>query len=206
MKLPQHCFAILALMAFAVCSASQLYGQADAASETLSPATMEAFQKIENRWTKAINEHDQYDLEFLLAPEMLDISSAGQLTTRNQQIANILGKNSESLSVQARVGNVRVFGDVAIVIGTYIEQGRIKNKPLQHTGIFTHVYYRARNHWVCISAQQTAIAEPIESKGRGSKGSRNRGRPPAISLPLPNQGSGGRNDPLTGASSTSPHK
>jgi hypothetical protein len=188
MRLLLQLSASFSLIASAIAPAFPLYGQANVASEASPPASVEDFQKIEDRWSKAIAGHDQYDLEFLLAPEMLDISSAGQLTTRNQQIANILSKNQESLSIQERVSNVRVFTDVAIVIGTYIDHVRVKNQFQQDTGVFTHVYYRVHNHWVCINAQRTTITVPMRSKGRDSKGSPNRGQPPAISLPWAQSG------------------
>ena len=60
-----------------------------AAASAESPEIRE-FQKIEDAWSGAINERDQYSLELVLSPLFVDVSAVGDITTRNQQLAQLI--------------------------------------------------------------------------------------------------------------------
>jgi hypothetical protein len=128
----------------------------------------QAFQQIEDRWSQAITKRDQYALELLLSPELIDVSAWGDQTTRNQQIAMLFEKDVEPLSLDPRVTNVRTFGEVAVVIGSYDEQLRVNGKPVRQTGMFTHIYLNERGNWLCVNAQRTPDAESVPEKARGA--------------------------------------
>src|SRR5208337_5537548 len=49
-----------------------------------SPAIRD-FQKVEDAWSEAVNQRDQYGLELVLSPLFVDVSATGDITTRNQQ-------------------------------------------------------------------------------------------------------------------------
>ena len=83
-----------------------------------------AMQKIEDTWSDALVKQDQYALELVLAPSFVDISAAGDVTTRNQQITRLLLKESSPISLEQKVASVRMFGDLAVVNGTYILRHR----------------------------------------------------------------------------------
>ena len=125
------------------------------------------FQTIEDRWGEAINKRNQYALEQVLSPELIDISAIGAVTTRNQQIAMLFGKNTEPLSLDQRVSNVRTFGDLAVVIGTYGEKRRVNGKLMGLNGMFTHIFQNVHGNWLCVSAQRTLPVETVPQKGRG---------------------------------------
>src|SRR5579871_831830 len=46
-------------------------------------ATVAQFQKIEDTWSDAVNKRDQYGLELVLSPLLVDVSASGDVTTRN---------------------------------------------------------------------------------------------------------------------------
>ena len=137
------------------------------AVQASAPADAETFQQLENRWSEAIGKRDQYALELVLAPELVDISETGDVTTRNQQIAMLLKKGGEALSLDQRVLSVRIFDNVAVVVGAYSELRRIHGKPIIGIGMFTHVYHIARGNWLCINAQRTPITEGAVQKKHG---------------------------------------
>jgi ketosteroid isomerase-like protein len=128
----------------------------------------QAFQQIEDRWSQAIAKRDQYALELVLSPELIDVSALGDQTTRNQQVAMLFEKDAEPLSLDPRVTNVRTFGEVAVVIGSYDEQLRVNGKPVRQTGMFTHIYHHERGNWLCVSAQRTPDAESVPENARGA--------------------------------------
>ncbi|HEY0785992.1 MAG TPA: nuclear transport factor 2 family protein [Acidobacteriaceae bacterium] len=133
-----------------------------------APASQDVktFQQLEDSWSVGYVGKDQYAMELLLSPTFLDISAAGGISTRNQYIAGIFGHPSgQVLSMQQRVVNVRVLGDVAVVDGTYVVHSRAVASPVEdERGIFTHVYQRTRANWVAVHAQRTAVFDQPETK------------------------------------------
>jgi hypothetical protein len=150
-------------------AAGQSSAQEGPGLQTSLSADKEAFQEIENRWSEAIDKRDQYALEQLLSPELIDISAIGAVTTRNQQIAMLFGKSSEPLSLNLRVLSVRIFGNMAVVIGTYGEQRRVNGKPMGLNGMFTHIFQNVRGNWICVSAQRSLPVETVPQKVRGGE-------------------------------------
>jgi hypothetical protein len=142
---------------------------------------MKAFQQLENRWSLAIGKRDQYALELVLSPELVDVSATGDVTTRNLQIAMLFEKDGEPLSLDQRVLNVRIFGNVAVVVGSYTELRRVHGKSLSSSGMFTHVYESARSNWLCVNAHRTATAGGALLKTNGAKKQNDVGAsPPAL--------------------------
>lgn len=133
------------------------------------PPEVKEFQGYEDQWSTAVIKNDQYTLEFLLSPVFVNISSTGDVTTRNQQIAMLFDKGDEPISLEQRVVSVRAFGDTAVVSGTYIAKWRTNGSVREERGIFTHVYNHDRNHWACVNAQRTAVVDLKPGKQRASK-------------------------------------
>jgi hypothetical protein len=159
-------WSIVSVIFFAI---PQSFAQDISASQAPLLTDKQAFQQIEDRWSEALNKQDQYGLELVLSPELIDISATGTLTTRNQQIARLLQKPTESPLLDQRVVNVRSFGEIAVVIGNYVEQPSAKDKMLWRSGMFTHIYRRVLGRWSCISAQRTAIADRRRRKRGGRR-------------------------------------
>jgi hypothetical protein len=50
-------------------------------------------------------------------------------------------------------------GDVAIVNGTCVVTWKGEKGPVLEKGIFSHVFARVHNNWVCLNSQRTVVAE-----------------------------------------------
>ncbi|WP_420237821.1 nuclear transport factor 2 family protein [Telmatobacter bradus] len=149
--------------------AAQSTGSAMAVTTTQSPE-VEQFQKIENTWSKAVNEHDQYSLELVLSPLFVDVSASGDITTRNQQLAQVIVGEDKTLSLAQRVVTVRMLGDIAVANGTYTLHHKMGNAQVDEKGIFTHVYERLRGGWVCVNSQRTVVREDSGSRPKKQPG------------------------------------
>jgi ketosteroid isomerase-like protein len=133
--------------------------QAPGVASAAGPEIVE-FQKVENSWTLSINNRDQYGLELVLSPLFVDIAATGDVTTRNQQLAQVINGQDKTLHIDYRVITVREMGDVAVVNGTYALHHKGANgNPVDEKGVFTHVFQRVRNSWLCINAQRTVLRE-----------------------------------------------
>jgi hypothetical protein len=129
------------------------------AKATTAPPEFREMQQVEDHWADAVTKRDQYGLELVLAPQFIGISAAGDVTTRNQQIANLFVKGSGPSSLEQKVISVRFVGEVAIVNGTYVMNWKTEKGPVSEKGIFSHVYEHVHNNWLCLNSQRTVVAE-----------------------------------------------
>jgi hypothetical protein len=126
------------------------------------PPEFKEMQQVEDRWNEAVTKRDQYGLELVLAPQFIGISATGDVTTRNQQIADLLVKNSALQSLQQKVVSVCFVGDVAIVNGTYVMTWKTDKGPVLEKGIFSHVFEHQRSTWLCLNSQRTVVADDMK--------------------------------------------
>jgi ketosteroid isomerase-like protein len=132
-----------------------------------SPAVRD-FQKIEDAWSDAINQRDQYALELVLSPLFVDVSASGDITTRNQQLAQLITLEDKTLHLDQRVITVRMLGDIAVANGTYLLRHKAASgsNPVEEKGVFTHVFERTRGGWLCINSQRTRLPEETNAKNK----------------------------------------
>lgn len=128
------------------------------------------FQKIEDSWSNAINVRDQYSLELVLSPLFVDVSATGDITTRNQQLAQLITGEDKTMHLEQRVITVRMLGDTAVTNGTYVLHHKSGSAQMDEKGVFTHVFERNRGGWVCVNSQRTLLRAdaPGKSKKRAS--------------------------------------
>lgn len=129
---------------------------APGAASTASPEVQQ-FQKIEDTWSNAINQRDQYSLELVLSPLFIDVSANGDITTRNQQLAQLISGDDKTVHLDQRVITVRMLGDTAVANGTYVLHHKVGSSPVDEKGVYTHVFEKQRGGWVCVNSQRTSL-------------------------------------------------
>ena len=134
------------------------------------PPVITEFQKIEDQWSAALVKDDQFTLETILSPTYVNISSSGEISTRDEVVAAMYEKGlPQAQTMEQRVVNVRVIEDVAVVDGTYIERSKLNGIVDEKRGIFTHVFQHVRGVWVCVHSQRTAVVEKSDEKKKTAK-------------------------------------
>lgn len=137
---------------------------------TAAAPEIEQFQKIEDAWSNAVNARDQYALELVLSPLFVDISGSGDITTRNQQLADVITGEDKTVHLQQHVITVRMLGDTAVANGTYTLHHKVGSKEVDEKGVFTQVFERQRNRWMCVNSQRTVIhSDQPGSKKKSSR-------------------------------------
>lgn len=138
---------------------------------TAQSADLTQFQKIEDNWSTAVNQHDQYGLENVLSPLFVDVAANGDITTRNQQIVQVISGDDKTIWLTQKVITVRMLGDIAVANGTYTLHHKVSSAPVDEKGVFTHVYERLRGGWVCVNSQRTALKQDnnnVKQKSRSA--------------------------------------
>jgi ketosteroid isomerase-like protein len=136
-----------------------------AVTSTIAPE-VHAFQKLEDSWSDAINNRDQYGLELVLSPLFVDVSATGDINTRNQELANLISGDDKSLHLDQQVVTVRMLGDIAVANGTYVLHHKTSSGPADEKGVFTHVFQRVHGGWVCVNSQRTMLRTDSNTKGK----------------------------------------
>jgi len=162
-------FALFSVVLFSFCAA---HSQSPAVNSTAVPAgatsaespEIRQFQKIEDSWADAINGRDQYALELVLSPLFVDVSAAGDITTRNQQVASVITGEDKTIHLDQRVITVRMLGDLAVANGTYTLHHKQNSAEVNEKGVFTHVFERVHGGWLCINSQRTVLREDSNAK------------------------------------------
>jgi ketosteroid isomerase-like protein len=140
-----------------------------AVTSTESPAIRE-FQKIEDAWSDAINQRDQYSLELVLSPLFMDVSAGGDFTTRNQQLALLITGENKTVHLDQRVITVRMLGDIAVANGTYALHHKAGSAQVDQKGVFTQVFERVHGGWQCVNSQRTEVRESTNVKHKKQPG------------------------------------
>lgn len=155
-------------------------------TETISPEILQ-FQQIDDKWSDAVNRRDQYGLELVLSPLFVDVSASGDVTTRNQQVAQVISGDDKTLYLTQKVVTVRMLGDIAVANGTYTLHHKVGSSLVDEKGIFTQVFERSRGGWLCINSQRTLLRQDSTAKKKESA--------PESSFHLPNPFSRGEKGP-----------
>jgi len=131
-----------------------------------SPEVLD-LQRVTDQWDDAVQQHDAYALDLVLSPKMTDISADGQIRSRDQVVADWTQKGAPVRALGQKVTQARILGDMAIVNGIYGIQFRQddegRNRPDEH-GVYTQVFQRLQNQWVCINSQRTMVPTPHADK------------------------------------------
>lgn len=136
---------------------------------TAAGPEVQEFQKIDDAWSNAINKRDQYGLEIVLAPLFVDVSAMGNITTRDQQVAQLISNDDKSLYLTQQVVSVRMLGDTAVANGTYTLHHRVNSAEVDEKGVFTQVFERLHGRWMCVNSQRTALPVSNTDKAKAKK-------------------------------------
>lgn len=133
---------------------------------TTEGVAVSQFQKIEDAWSDSVNRKDQYGLELVLSPLLVDVSATGDITTRNQQLAELMTSDDKTLNLEQKVITVRLLGDIAVANGTYTLRHKVNGSLVEEKGVFTHVFERVRNGWLCTNSQRTVLRTESNAKAK----------------------------------------
>lgn len=153
-----------------VCPVAFAQGAAPAATAAASEATstnnaeVQQFQTIEDKWSQAENKHDQFGLDLVLSPLLVNVAENGDITSHDQQVVQAITNTDRLFFLSQKVISVRMLGDIAVVNGTYLLRHHINEKLVTDRGVFTHVYQRQRGGWMCVNAQRTLVSENSDSR------------------------------------------
>lgn len=130
-------------------------------SATPAPGKMGAeatVRDLENKWVASVATHDPSVAQKLLADDYAGVSARGQVMNKRVLLAQIKRDTDVYSSTRISKMEVRVFGNVAVAIGTSTEDGKDRRGTA-----FTRAYrwtdtWAMRNGvWQCVASQSAQV-------------------------------------------------
>jgi ketosteroid isomerase-like protein len=141
--------AVILLMAFALGARNQSQ-QSDAEGRILA---------LETAWNHAEENKDAAALDQLLASTLVYVDYDGSLMSKGEFLASIKAPDLNPSQIINDQMTAHVYGDAAVVTGTYREKGINKGKPYQRRGRFTDTWVKLNGTWQCVASQSTLISK-----------------------------------------------
>jgi ketosteroid isomerase-like protein len=112
---------------------------------------------MERLWNEAQVNRDSRSLDAMLGANFVDTEFDGEVSDRSQFLAGIKDPqfNLDSLSIQD--AKVSMYGDSAVVVGTYRTKGTYQGKTYEHVGRFTDTWVFADGHWQCVASHSSLV-------------------------------------------------
>jgi ketosteroid isomerase-like protein len=113
---------------------------------------------LENAWNQAETSKDAKALDALLASTLVYVDADGKLMDKAKFLASVKNSPVQSLHVVNEFMTVFMYGNSAVVTGTYRESGVENGKRYSQRGRFTDTWIKQGGAWVCAASQSTLIS------------------------------------------------
>jgi ketosteroid isomerase-like protein len=114
---------------------------------------------LENAWTEAEVHNDPAAIEKILADTIVVTQPDGSIQTKAEMVAYVRDKSNHWDTVVSENMKVHVYGDTAVVTGTYHEKGTSGGKPFENRGLFTDTWMRRNGKWQCVAGHDSYAAK-----------------------------------------------
>jgi ketosteroid isomerase-like protein len=112
---------------------------------------------LENAWNLAQKDHDAKALESLVADTFVNTDWDGTVSNKAQFLADAKDPAYHFASVGNTDVSVFLYGNAAVVAGTYHTTGTHNGKPLDSHGRFTDTWVQINGKWQCVASATTHI-------------------------------------------------
>src|SRR5258708_342824 len=112
---------------------------------------------LESVWNQAEEKGDIRALDLLFDDALVYIDEDGSSLTKVQFLFRAKGKGARLQSLVTQTTSVQVYGETALVLGSYRATGVERGKPYRRDGRFIDTWVLKNGTWMCMVAQATPI-------------------------------------------------
>ncbi len=112
---------------------------------------------LENAWNHALEAKDTKALEMVLASAFVSIDIDGSVSSKSEFLASIKSPDYQPSQAVTEQSKVQVYGDAAVVVGTFRVKGTEKGKPYVHRERFVDTWIKIDGTWQCVATTSTLI-------------------------------------------------
>jgi hypothetical protein len=112
---------------------------------------------LETAWNHAEEAKNIVALDQLLHETLVYVDYDGSLMTKAEFLNSAKAPDLHPAQIVNDSAMANVYGDAAVVTGTYREKGVFKGKPYMRRGRFTDTWIQQNGTWQCVASQSTLI-------------------------------------------------
>ena len=112
---------------------------------------------LEKAWNHALEEKDAKALDMLLANTLVSVDIDGSVASKSEFLASIKAPDYKPAQVVTEQSSVQVYGNAAVVTGTFRVKGTENGKPYVRRERFTDTWIKINEAWQCVASQTTLI-------------------------------------------------
>lgn len=129
------------------------------AQHTSAPAGEEGrLLALESAWNHAEQSKDAHALDQLLGEALVYIDYDGTLMNKKEYLASTLNNDVQDEQINNDGMTVHMYGNAAVVAGTYRDKGKEKGKPFLRHGRFIDTWIYDKGAWQCVASESTLIS------------------------------------------------
>jgi len=112
---------------------------------------------LEKAWNHALEAKDAKALDMLLANTLVSVDIDGSVASKSEFLASIKAPDYKPAQVVTEQSSVQVYGNAAVVTGTFRVKGTENGKPYVRRERFTDTWIKINEAWQCVASQTTLI-------------------------------------------------
>lgn len=113
-------------------------------------------RSLEHSKFDALQHKDNVKLGAIFDEGLLWVDQDGSLRTKAEGLANLHTPNPRILNITIPIMSVKVFGEVAVVVGIYEERGTKSGHPYAQRCRFIDTWALKKGNWICIATAATS--------------------------------------------------
>ena len=128
-----------------------------AADKAGGSSVLDSVRALETARGQALVHADTLALSRLVADEFIEVSRLGQLRTKADNLRDIASGKLMLATVKYDSLNVRLYGDVAVLMGIADNTGSYRGFPFAGKIRYTRIFVRRDGRWQAVAMQQTPL-------------------------------------------------
>lgn len=107
---------------------------------------------LENSWNQAELHNDAHAVDMLLADDFVMTVAEGNTLNKAALLASVRDTSYHPDVLQSENMEVHMYGNTAVVTGSYLEKGKEKGKAYERRGRFTDTWINLSGEWRCVAS------------------------------------------------------
>jgi ketosteroid isomerase-like protein len=112
---------------------------------------------MEHLWNEAQVNRDARSLDAMIGANFVNTEYDGEVSDRAKFLADIADPKFNLTSLTIQDPKVSMYGDSAVVIGTYRTKGTYAGKAYEHIGRFTDTWVFVQGRWQCVASHTSLV-------------------------------------------------
>jgi ketosteroid isomerase-like protein len=112
---------------------------------------------MEHLWNEAQVSRDFRALDAMIGANFVNTEYDGEVSDKSKFLADIKDPHFNLGSLTIQDVKVNMYGDSAVVVGTYRTKGSYQGKPYEHIGRFTDTWSFTEGRWQCVASHTSLL-------------------------------------------------